>query len=155
MAKFKYIVAGLAVLILAWSVVTDASASRFDISGGDLKGALDTYARVTGVAVLYPATAIEGVRTKGVKGDLSDVDALSHILAGTGFVPRRHPDGTVVVVRDVSSIEKDGSTSLQVATAAAPSTPGAALETVTVTSSRSAAMCRTSRSRSRHFRKSN
>jgi iron complex outermembrane receptor protein len=132
MAKFKYFDLAIGGVALVWCFA--AAASQFDISGGDLKGALDSYARTTGIAVLYPATAVEGVHTRGVKGDLSAVDALSRILAGTGFIPRRHPDGTVVVVREVSS--SGTGPSIDIAATAAPTVPGAALETVTVTSSK-------------------
>jgi outer membrane receptor protein involved in Fe transport len=137
MANFKYLSSAVFGIMLGLCAAANAAASRFDIAGGDLKGALDAYARATGIAVLYPAMAVEGVHTKGAKGELSPIDALTHILAGTGFVPRRHPDGTVVVVRDISSANDSGvGASMQIATAAAPTAPGATLETVTVTSSK-------------------
>jgi iron complex outermembrane receptor protein len=129
--SIRYLLLGIA---LPWVLAAQASGSQFDISGGDLKGALDSYAQKTGIAVLYLETAVEGVHTKGAKGEFSDKDALAHILAGTGFVPKRHPDGTVVVVRELSSA--DVPESIHVAAATAPSAHGTSLETVTVTSSK-------------------
>ena len=70
--------------------VTGAFAQDFKISGGDLKGALDAYAKQSGVAVMYSADAVKGVHTNGASGHLSPDSALSKILSGTGFaVPGR------------------------------------------------------------------
>ncbi len=134
MRDFKFSGWAISFLLLAW--VTAAEASQFDISGGDLKSALDAYSRETGISVLYPESAVLGVRSKGAKGELSAVDALSRILAGTGFIPRRYPDGTVLVVREVSSATDPSMEAMHIAASAAPSAPGSALETVTVTSSK-------------------
>ena len=68
-----------------------------------------------------------------MKGEFSNDDALSQILAGTGFVAQRHPSGSVVIVRATSS---DAPALMKEAAAPAVSVSGAALETVTVTSSK-------------------
>jgi iron complex outermembrane receptor protein len=133
MAKFKYLQFLFAGLIFSCGFTICAAASQFDISGGELKGALDLYAQKTGIAVLYLESAVQGVHTKGAKGELSADDALSRILAGTGFVPRRHPDGTIVVVRDERANDLPP---MHIAAASAPTVSRAALETVTVTSSK-------------------
>ena len=61
-----------------------AQAETFNIPGGDLKAALDQYARQTGAALVYSDEALGKTHTKGVRGDLSSTDALSRILSGTG-----------------------------------------------------------------------
>src|SRR6185437_10055977 len=89
---------GTAALICA----TSASAADFNIPGGDLKAALDTYARETGSSVIYREDAVQGVQSRGVSGNLNNDTALSRILSGTGFVMRHHPDGTTTIFRDKS-----------------------------------------------------
>ncbi len=119
--------------LLAIGVVSGAYASEFNIPGGDLKAALDSYARQTGVAVLYPGDALEGVHTTGVKGSLSADDALIHILNGTGFIMHRHSDGAISVMRNRSSINDFALPAMQFAQSEPART---AVETVTVTSSK-------------------
>ena len=66
-----------------------AFAGSFDIPSGDLKSALDAYAQQTGVSLVVSETALKGVQTRGVRGQLSDDAALSRILTGTGFSVRQ------------------------------------------------------------------
>jgi outer membrane receptor protein involved in Fe transport len=109
-------------------------AENFDIPGGDLKVALDSYTKQTGVAFIVSGQAIKGVRSNGAKGDLSTEDALSLILSGTGFSVRHHSASAVTIVRDAP--RADDSVQVHLAAAPTPSLSGAALETVTVTSSK-------------------
>ncbi len=82
---------------------------------------------------MYSAGAVKSVQTKGAKGALSPEDALSHILSGTGFVS--HPEmGAIAIIHDRRA--EVGETQIHEAAAMAPTAPGAALETVTVTSSK-------------------
>src|SRR6185312_4460318 len=69
--------------------------------------------------------------TRGVKGELSDEEALSRLLNDTGFIVHRHSSGAIAVVRGQST--QEGVQTLQIAQAA-PSQR--AVETVTVTSSK-------------------
>ena len=113
--------------------VTTASAQDFRISGGDLKDALDAYAKQSGISVMYSATAVRGIRSRGAAGDLSADSALTKILSGTGFTVQRE-SGAMVIVPDHSS-QAD---SIEIAPVRlAQATPArAAVETVTVTSSK-------------------
>jgi outer membrane receptor protein involved in Fe transport len=111
-----------------------AAARDFDIPDGDLGAALSTYMAQSGAVLVISADAMRGVRTKGVKGDLSPDAALLRILSGTGFVAQRD-SGVVEIVRRTSSATDDLQT-LHMAAAPTPSVPGASLETVTVTSSK-------------------
>ncbi len=110
-----------------------ASSEPFNIPAGDLKSALDIYAKQTGVQMFVPADMVRGVRSQGVRGDLSPGDALSHILAGTGFTPYKPSSGEIGIVRKESERE-DTEALMQVAQAAPVSR--ATVETVTVTSSK-------------------
>ena len=98
---------------------------------GDLKHALDVYRAQTGVPLVVSSEAIKGVQSAGVKGDLTPDSALSRILSGTGFTAHRDPSGIVAVVRENSS-----SLDVQPMQLAQAAPPRAAVETVTVTSSK-------------------
>ncbi|HEY5238456.1 MAG TPA: TonB-dependent receptor [Rhizomicrobium sp.] len=112
---------------------TGAWAANFNINGGDLKSALGAYTAQTGLMLMVSDEAIRGVRSAGVKGDLSNDEALNRILTGTGFTAERHSGGVAIVRR--SAVEEDV-VNTHVAAASAPTASGAALETVTVTSSK-------------------
>jgi outer membrane receptor protein involved in Fe transport len=119
--------AAVAGLFLAGSA---ASAEDFNIPSGDLKTALETYTKLTGVSLVVSGEAIKGVRTQGVKGDLSTDAALVRLLNGTGFIINHHTASAITIVPDMRSGDVQ---SLELAQA----TPSrAAVETVTVTSSK-------------------
>jgi outer membrane receptor protein involved in Fe transport len=110
-----------------------AFAETFNIPSGDLKGALDAYAAQTGLNLVFPDDAVKGVRSKGAQGTLSSDDALSRILIGTGFSAYRRSTGAIGIVRELGS-RADTSVEPMVLAQAGP--PRAAVETVTVTSSK-------------------
>ncbi|HSZ73894.1 MAG TPA: TonB-dependent receptor, partial [Rhizomicrobium sp.] len=125
-------------IICFTSVAASAAyATTFNVPGGDLKTALDDFMRESGVALMYPTAELKGIHTAGVRGELSADDALEHILAGTGFSMHRHSSGMVGIVRSDSHAENAReSDTVDLAAANAPAATGAALETVTVTSSK-------------------
>jgi len=126
-----------AILMLGGAAATialcgPAPAQDFAVPSGDLKHALDAYRTQAGVPLVVSSEAIKGVRSAGVKGDLSPDNALSRVLSGTGFTARRDPSGIVAVVRESSS-----SLDIQpIQIAQAAPLPRASVETVTVTSSK-------------------
>ncbi|HVZ69818.1 MAG TPA: STN domain-containing protein, partial [Rhizomicrobium sp.] len=83
---------------LVLSIAQAARAEDFNIPGGDLARALNAYTAQTGQSLVVSGEAVRGVRTRGVKGNLSQDDALSHILAGTGFTIQRD-SGVIAIVR--------------------------------------------------------
>src|SRR6185312_8429991 len=109
-----------------------AAAMQFDIPGGDLKTALDVYAKQAGVSLIVSAEAVRGAKTSGIKADTSADAALSRILSGTGFTTRKD-SGAVVVMHNQSSANEEPVT-LQLAQATSGSRQS--VETVTVTSSK-------------------
>jgi len=112
-----------------------AVAEDFDISGGTLAAALDRYAATTGVDIVVSAQALKGIRTTGVVGKMSRDEALSRLLRGTGFVAQ-HEDEAIAIVRSVSpqsELVPVEAVQLQLAQAVPAR---AAVETVTVTSSK-------------------
>jgi iron complex outermembrane receptor protein len=91
----RQLLGGICALVLAG---TAAAQSRdFDIAAGDLKGALDAYARQAGVQLIYDADAIQGKRTSGVHGALSPENALKALLSGTGLEVQRDMSGAVAI----------------------------------------------------------
>jgi iron complex outermembrane receptor protein len=128
----------LAVILLATFCASIAAmgafAKDFDIPGGDLASALDAYTQQTGISLIVSGEALKGARTHGVKGDMTDESALLKVLKGTGFKANRDSSGLIGIVRDNQALID--LPSMHVAAASAPSTSGAALETVTVTSSK-------------------
>ena len=121
-----------AILATACSIAlrSQANAANFNVPAGDLKQALDAYSQQAGTPLLYPSIEVSGIHTQGARGNLSPEGALSAILANTGFAVHRDA-GAAVIVRDHSSVED---APIQLAQAA--SSPRAAVETVTVTSSK-------------------
>ena len=129
---FKSILAGG---VCAAALASGAFADEFNIPSGDLKAALNAYSARTRVALIYLDDDVKGVRSRGAQGDLSANDALSRILAGTGFVVHRHTSGAIAVVHDASGFppvttELTQPTPLRVADAAS------GIESVVVTSSK-------------------
>ncbi len=113
--------------------LTGAWATNFNIPAGDLKSALDAYTNKTGIELIYPEDQMADSRTSGVTGSLSADDALIHLLKGTGF-SMRHQSGAIAIVRNSTHAENLAPPTI--AAAPAPTASGAALETVTVTSSK-------------------
>jgi len=113
-----------------------AFATDFNVPGGDLRAALESYKAQSGVSLFVLTDTVKGVHTAGVKGDLPADEALSRILKGTGFVTHRDPSGVIAVVREQSS-QASGDGALEAMHLAQASPPQrAAVETVTVTSSK-------------------
>jgi hypothetical protein len=132
MDSFRILKAALLGSAFGASIATVAYAERFDIPAGDLNAALDAYASTTGTQLVVSSDAVRGVKTRGVSGDFSSDEALSRILSGTGFVARHKP-GTSIIVRERSSTANGLVQDIQMAQA---TPPRAAVETVTVTSSK-------------------
>jgi len=111
-----------------------AFAASFDVPAGDMDSALRAYMAQSGVQLFVPVEATKGLKSKGVKGNLSADDALTRILSGTGLI-RHTEDGAIAIIRPLQSSKQDtGFDQFRLAQAATP--PRAAVETVTVTSSK-------------------
>jgi hypothetical protein len=71
----------------------------FDIPKGDLKAALDAYARQSGVQIIYRVDELQGVVSPGAHGLLEPLAALDAILAHTGFSVRQDRSGALAIVK--------------------------------------------------------
>ncbi len=124
-----------ALLLAGASILAAANAwaGEFSIDGGDLRSALSAYANQTGISLMVSDQAIKGIRSTGVHGSLTNEDALSRILSGTGFVAEPHSGGVAVVRAPDRQSDLVPANSFQLAQA---SSQRSAVETVTVTSSK-------------------
>ena len=132
MTGLKYLKVALAAGA-AMVFASGASARQFDIPGGDLASALSEYSSVTGVQIIYAEAAVSGIRTHGVKGDLSADAALARLLSGTDFVPYRHSPNVIGITRQEPAPRQARAETLADST---PVRAAASVETVVVTSSK-------------------
>ncbi len=119
----------------SWLLITSALAGSFNIPRGTLASALEAYSAQSGVQVAISSDALQGARTQGAVGEMSADQALSRILSGTGFTTRR-VGSSIAVVRTLQEQSEDASTIQSIQLVQAASSPRAAVETVTVTSSK-------------------
>ncbi|HVZ70447.1 MAG TPA: TonB-dependent receptor, partial [Rhizomicrobium sp.] len=130
MTSYKKALMASAVFV---AFATSAKAETFNIPAGSLDAALNAYAVQTGTTLLVSNDAIKGIRSRGASGSLSQDQALTRLLSGTGFIVHHTPSGALAIVPDRSSATEAYVTPMQLAQAAPPR---AAVETVTVTSSK-------------------
>ncbi len=129
-----FLKAALAGTASLFALATAASADEYDIPSGDLGAALSAYSQHTRVALIYLDDEVKGVHSRGAHGDLSASDALSRILAGTGFVVHRHSSGAIALVHEAHGAPA-GQQAVQLAEAA-PAHAASSVETIVVTSSK-------------------
>ncbi len=129
---FKSALIGGASLV---ALSTGAFAAEFNIPGGDLAAALNEFTAQTNVALIVSGDAIRGVHTRGARGTLSADDALSHILADTGFVMQRRSSGAITIVQKPRVVAAPPTYTEQ-ADAGQERLAAAGVETVVVTSSK-------------------
>ena len=119
----------------SWLFASAAIAGTFNIPGGTLAAALDAYSAQSGVQVAVSSDLLQGARSKGVMGDMSSGQALSRILSGTGLIAR--PVGSsIAIVRVPSERSENTTVGLEGFQLAQAAPARAAVETVTVTSSK-------------------
>ncbi len=134
MSHLKLLKATLAGAAAAVALAGAAQAENFNIPAGDLKSALDVYARQTGVQLVMSSTAVKGAHTKGAHGDLTATEALSRILADTGFMPVSTSRGAYAVVHE-DAAPAHATKRMELADAT-PVHAASSVETVVVTSSK-------------------
>jgi iron complex outermembrane receptor protein len=66
------------------ALVSPSAAKVFNIADGDLATALASYMRQSDVRLIY-MDDVRGHKTRGAKGDYTDIAALTQLLRGTGF----------------------------------------------------------------------
>jgi outer membrane receptor protein involved in Fe transport len=131
---FKPFIRGLLVLAClspAFALAQQQTA-EIDIPAGSLVSGLDALARQAGVQFVYSADQLAGLTTHGAHGNLSAQQALTDLLAGTGYSARRDATGAMVIVKTPAQPAAPATSAR--APAAAP--PAKTLQEVVVTGSR-------------------
>jgi len=98
----------LAVLVcLALGVAAyaaDNAPKSFDVPAAAAARALKQFSEQAGVQVLFPTDLVEGVRTNAVRGELTPVQALEQMVAGTPLaVVRDDKTGALGIRRQAPS----------------------------------------------------
>ena len=131
MLKSRFIKGALLGCVSSLGFMSLAVAGNFNIPPGDLSSALDAYTVQSGVPIVVSDDVIKGARTRGLIGPYSANDALTRLLTGTGLSVRRE-GSAFTIIRGVHTSKEE--VPVQLAEAAPASR--AAVETVTVTSSK-------------------
>ncbi|MBM0104857.1 TonB-dependent receptor [Steroidobacter sp. S1-65] len=113
-----------------------AQAQAVDIPPGDLAATLESFAKQTGMELIFSADQLEGLRTQGAKGALTPEQAISKLIEGTSLTMRIDPSGAILIAKPQSPAA--------VAPAADPrqtasdAHPGSSLEEIIVTAQKRA-----------------
>jgi iron complex outermembrane receptor protein len=113
----------------ALALVSPSAAKVFDIPNGDLATALNTYMEQSGVQLIY-TNDVRGHKSRGAKGDYSDIAALTQVLRGTGFSPQSVSSSAIGIVLQ-QPVERLAQAARRAP--AAPAAPATGIETVVVT----------------------
>ena len=84
--------------LLALPAPALALAREFDVAGGALKPALDTFIAQSGVQLIYKVEDVKDLSTRGIKGRIAPDAALDRLLEGTRLRIRRGQDGAMVLI---------------------------------------------------------
>lgn len=131
---FKPFIRGLLLLAClspAFALAQQQTA-QINIPAGSLVSGLDALARQTGVQFVYSADQLAGLTTHGAHGNLSAQQALTDLLAGTGYSAHRDASGAMVIVKTPAA----PATPATSARAPAAEAPARTLQEVVVTGSR-------------------
>ncbi len=100
MSNRKSLLAAAIALACSVSFSTHVAAEesrKIEIPAGDLRVALETLARQAGIELVYRMDHVNGVRTKGVSGELAPRDAAQRLLEGTPLELRVDPSGAMLI----------------------------------------------------------
>ncbi len=106
----KNIVAALAVAVLGGTAFAQAEAPKqIDVPAGDLVAALESISKQANVELVFQPEQLKGLRTKGVSGQLSVLDAIKKLLEGTRLkLSRDETTGAMMIGAIGSPIKTSG-----------------------------------------------
>lgn len=92
----------LAFLVVGASGAAESSVKKpFDIPAGDAVASLKRFSAQSGTQVIFPEDAIEGAKTKAVKGTFTPAEAIDRLLSGTSLTAAQDREsGAFAVTRD-------------------------------------------------------
>lgn len=79
--------------IAVYAENSSAQLQQFNIPAGELGGALEQFARRSGVNINYDSALLAGKKTAGVQGNYSQQEVLNILLEGTGLEAIHHEGG--------------------------------------------------------------
>lgn len=89
----------IAVAVMVMCATAQAQTHDVNIAPGDLKSAIDSWSRQSGVQVLYSAADVEGIKTNGAHGVIAADEALRQLLLNSGLQTRYDSANAVVIFR--------------------------------------------------------
>jgi iron complex outermembrane recepter protein len=92
----SFLLAGSCALLMATPVLADGLRA-FTVPAGDLKTALDTFARQAGIELVYKTADVAGKTTSGVTGSFDAHEALSRLLTGTALTISKDRSGAILI----------------------------------------------------------
>ncbi|MEP9360218.1 TonB-dependent receptor [Sphingomonas sp. KR3-1] len=105
--------------VLASSPALAQAATRaFDIEAQPLASALTAWARQAHVQIFFPTDTIRGVRSRALKGVMTDRAALDRLLAGTGLRITSNDGHTAILARGATSAQSQPAVPVAAATQA-------------------------------------
>jgi iron complex outermembrane recepter protein len=105
MTRFQVLKSVLFGSVGMMALVSAAAAQARDINipAEDLRFALDSYIRQSGVQLVYTVRDVNGVRSNAVDGRYEPIAALDKMLAGTELAANRDASGAVIVSKRLSA----------------------------------------------------
>ncbi len=107
MLKHVIIRSALTVLVCAVSLsayaMADEAKHTINIPSGDLGTALDLLAKQTGADLVYRPEQVRGLRTRGVKGQLSTGEAVVKLLKGTPLASSTDSTGAMLIAAPLAA----------------------------------------------------
>ncbi len=100
MSNRKSLLAAAIALACSVSFSTHVAAEesrKIEIPAGDLRVALESLARQAGIELVYRMDQVNGVKTKGVSGELAPRDAAERLIEGTSLELRVDPSGAMLI----------------------------------------------------------
>ena len=76
---------------------SDTIPQSIDIPAGDLVDSLERLAKQSGIELVFDADKLKGVKTAGVSGRMTAMQAVHKLLEGTRLTLIEHPDGAILV----------------------------------------------------------
>jgi iron complex outermembrane recepter protein len=87
---------------------SDTIPQSIDIPAGDLVDSLERLAKQSGIELVFDADKLKGVKTAGVSGRMTAMQAVHKLLEGTHLTLVEHPDGAILVTPPLGADPKSG-----------------------------------------------
>ena len=88
---------------LAAHAMADDAKRTINVPSGDLAAALDTLAKQSGTDLVYRPEQVQGLKTRGVHGELSTAEAVARLLEGTPLTLSTDPSGAMLIAQPLPS----------------------------------------------------